>query len=97
MPVAFVPAFHHDHSEPRLARKIVTPTGERSYSDMYGWQATSIITGLPATVAPIGKTARGLPVGLQILGPMWEDATPIEFAALLGRVTGGFEPPTGYS
>ena len=63
---------------------------------MYAWQSLSILTGLPATVAPIGKTAAGLPVGVQILGPMWEDATPIEFARVLADVVGGFERPGGY-
>jgi amidase len=93
MPVAFVPAFLHDHSEPRLARKISTPDGERNYSDMYAWQAMSILTGLPASVAPIGRTNAGLPIGLQIIGPMWEDATPMEFAELLSQSIGGFQPP----
>lgn len=46
-----------------------------------------------ATVAPIGRTAAGLPVGMQIVAPMWEDATSIEFAALLSDLAGGFAPP----
>jgi amidase len=38
-----------------------------------------------------------LPVGIQIMGPYWEDATPITFAELLARETGGFMPPPGYA
>ena len=35
-----------------------------------------------------------LPAGIQIVAPMWEDATSIEFAALLAELVGGFtEPP----
>ena len=49
---------------------------------------------LPATVAPIGQTPGGLPVGAQIIGPYLEDRTTIEFAGLLGDVIGGFSPPT---
>jgi amidase len=52
---------------------------------------------LPATVAPIGRTAQGLPVGIQIMGPFLEDATPISIAGLLADLLGGFEPPPGYS
>jgi amidase len=52
---------------------------------------------LPATVAPIGFTDGGLPVGVQIVAPMWEDGTSIEFAALLSEVNGGFTPPPAYA
>jgi hypothetical protein len=31
------------------------------------------------------------------VAPMWEDATSIEFAALLSEVTGGFVPPPAYA
>ena len=54
------------------------------------------LTGCPATVAPAGKTANGLPVGIQILGPYLEDETPIRLASLLARENGGFTPPMGY-
>ena len=64
--------------------------------DMIKWVSFATLAGIPATVAPVGKTAAGLPVGLQILGPMWEDATPIEFAARLTEAIGGFERPKGY-
>ena len=35
--------------------------------------------GLPATVIPIG-IKDGLPVGVQIIGPEYEDRTPLAFA-----------------
>jgi hypothetical protein len=37
-----------------------------------------------------------LPVGIQIMAPLWEDATSITFADLLAREVGGFTAPTGY-
>ncbi len=51
---------------------------------------------LPATVAPVGRLANGLPVGMQIVGPYLEDRTPIDFARHLADVVGGFEAPTDY-
>jgi hypothetical protein len=30
------------------------------------------------------------------MGPFTEDATPIQFAVLLAREVGGFQPPPGY-
>jgi amidase len=58
--------------------------------------SVAILTGCPATVAPAGKTRQGLPVGIQILGPYLEDATPIRVASLLAKENGGFTPPPGY-
>jgi len=54
------------------------------------------LTGCPATTAPAGLSKSGLPVGLQIVGPYLEDATPIGFAQLLAREIGGFQPPPGF-
>lgn len=96
-PTAVVPAFPHDHSEPLQSRTLETPDGKRPYMDLSRWAGPAILTGLPATVAPVGRTPGGLPVGIQIIGPYLEDATPIEFAALLKDVSGGFQPPEGYA
>ena len=97
MPVAFVPAFPHDHSEPMPARTIVTPEGPKPYMDIMKYVSFATLAGLPATVAPVGKTASGLPVGIQIVGPFLEDATPIEFAARLSEILGGFEAPKQFA
>jgi amidase len=97
MPVAFVPAFPHDHSEPFDRRKLATPEGPRSYTDITPWIMPPTLSGCPATVAPAGRTTAGLPVGIQIMGPYLEDATPIEFARLIADVVGGFVAPKGYA
>src|SRR5260370_19007321 len=92
-PTAFVAAFPHDHSEPQTARKLDTPAGKRNYMDLLSWMTFATLAGFPATTAPVGRTASGLPVGLQIVGPYLEDATPIEFAAQIAEVVGGFVQP----
>jgi amidase len=97
MPVAFVPAFPHDHSEPFDQRKLDTPEGKRPYPDITPWIMPPTLSGCPATVAPAGRTAAGLPVGIQIMGPYLEDATPIEFARLIADAIGGFEPPRAFT
>ena len=51
---------------------------------------------LPASVAPVGLSADGLPVGVQIVAPYLEDRTAIDFAKRLGEVIGGYQPPPGY-
>ena len=91
-----VPAFPHDHSE-QARRTLPTPEGPLPYMRaLFGYMSVANLTGCPATVAPAGKTANGLPVGIQILGPYLEDATPIRLASLLAKENGGFTPPSGY-
>ena len=96
-PVAFTTAFAHDHNEPIDKRKIATSNAPRDYFDMLSWIAPATLTGCPATIAPVGSGEGGLPIGLQIMGPYWEDATPIVFAKLLAQVVGGFVAPPGYN
>jgi len=94
LPPTVTTAFLHDHSEPIGNRVIETPAGKRPYvQDIPYWTGPATLAGLPATVAPIGRTGDGLPAGIQIVGPMWEDGTSIEFAALLSDRLGGYAPP----
>src|SRR5215470_8415966 len=92
----FPTAFAHDHSEPQEERTILTSSSAKPYFDVPNWTAPATLIGCPATVAPVGQTKAGLPVGIQIMGPYWEDATPITFAGLLAEELGGFTAPPGY-
>ena len=65
------------------------------YNNLLFWP---VITGgyhLPASVAPLGQTADGLPYGVQIAGPLFGDRTTIAVAELLERSWRGFTPPPG--
>jgi amidase len=96
MPTALVTAFAHDQSGNPLARTLATSGGPRPYSDLCFWISFATLAGLPATAAPVGLTAAGLPVGVQIVGPYLEDATPIAIAGRLADLIGGFKPPPGF-
>jgi amidase len=91
-PVNFTPAFPHD-TRPFEQRTITTPEGERPYNDQTFWVSHASLPGLPAVAAPIGRTPGGLPVGAQIVGPLYEDNTAITFAELFTDVIGGYNPP----
>jgi amidase len=94
LPPTITAAFPHDHSEPMDQRIIETPEGKRPYTrEIPFWISFATLAGTPATVAPLGFTSNGLPAGIQIMAPMWEDGTSIEFAARLGEIMGGFAPP----
>jgi amidase len=89
-------AFPHDHS-PRLARQIAVDGRKIPYYDQLAWPAIATLTGLPATVAPIGRDAGGLPIGVQIIGGFLDDRTTIAFAGLIEREFGGFTPPPDFT
>jgi amidase len=91
-PVNFTAAFPHD-PRPMDQRTIATIEGQRPYTDQVFWIAQAALPGLPAMSAPIGRTPSGLPVGAQIVGPLYEDDTAITFAELLGDAVGGYEAP----
>ena len=44
------------------------------------------LTGLPALSAPIGLDADGLPIGLQLIGDAWDEATVLAVSAHLERI-----------
>ena len=92
LPVGFIPAFPHDQ-RPMNARVFMTPEGERPCGDLMFWISFATHAGLPATVAPVGRTRGGLPLGIQIVGPYLEDATPIDIAEKLESLIGGFRAP----
>jgi len=93
-PSAAVPAFPHDHSEPIEARPLDIDGRTHPYYDAcFIWVDPASTCGLPATAAPIDRSATGLLIGVQIIGPYLEDRTTIAFAELLEREFGGFVPP----
>ena len=96
LPTTFTVAFPHDRTPPDQ-RMIPTPEGgAQNFWNLLTYIAPASLTGCPATTAPVGLARSGLPVGLQIVGPYLEDATPIGFARLLAQEIGGFQPPKGY-
>ena len=74
-------AFKHDHAEVS-ARRLDVDGQSQPYTNNIIWAGLATGAGLPATVAPIGRTENGLPIGVQIIGPYLEDSTPIQFAQL---------------
>jgi Asp-tRNA(Asn)/Glu-tRNA(Gln) amidotransferase A subunit family amidase len=52
------------------------------------------LLGFPAAVVPVGKSAEGLPIGVQIVGRPWEEEMVLTIAAEIERACGGWhEPP----
>jgi amidase len=94
-PVLPTPAFLHDHTD--IDARVIDVDGRQvPYKAQPIWSSVAAVGGLPATAMPIGRSAAGLPIGIQAIGPYLEDATSIRFAELAEREFGGFVAPPGW-
>ena len=92
-PVTPTPAFPHDHSPDPLGCRTDIDGVEYPFFDQLVWAGLATMPGLPATAVPAGLSPDGLPVGVQLIGPMFEDRTPLRLAELLEQRIGGFRAP----
>nr|WP_042187248.1 amidase [Kibdelosporangium sp. MJ126-NF4]CEL17938.1 Aspartyl-tRNA(Asn) amidotransferase subunit A @ Glutamyl-tRNA(Gln) amidotransferase subunit A [Kibdelosporangium sp. MJ126-NF4]CTQ90834.1 Aspartyl-tRNA(Asn) amidotransferase subunit A (EC 6.3.5.6) @ Glutamyl-tRNA(Gln) amidotransferase subunit A (EC 6.3.5.7) [Kibdelosporangium sp. MJ126-NF4] len=92
-PITPTPAFPHDHNPDPLERRIDIDGVGYPYFDQLVWAGLATMPGLPATAIPAGRSPEDLPVGVQLIGPMFEDRTPLRLAELLEQKTGGFQAP----
>ena len=96
LPVMPCVALRHDHSEPMAARTVSFSGSDWPYWDAATWMAPAGACFLPATVVPVGMTAAGLPVGIQIVGPYLHDRTTLDVAGRLSALVGGCRRPPGF-
>jgi amidase len=87
-PITPTPAFPHDHHPNPMERRLDVDGVAFPYLDQLVWAGLATMPGLPATAVPAGRSAEGLPVGVQLIGPMFEDRTPLRLAELLEERTG---------
>jgi amidase len=82
-----VAAFPHKPEEFSTRTQIINGA-ETPYGLQLAWPGIATFPGLPSTCAPIARTPGGLPTGVQIIGPRFEDLTTIAFAGLIAREFG---------
>jgi amidase len=89
-PVAAVPAITH-----RRTGAAVEVDGRRvPYNQALGaWTSFLAMTGNPVVTLPAGRSADGLPIGIQVVGRRWDDAGVLAVAKAIESLTGGFSPP----
>lgn len=93
-PTVFTTALPHDHSEPVWERTHVVDGRARSWRpNLTRWCALPGVSHLPATTVPVGRSSRGLPVGMQVIAARYADRSTIRAAALIEQTLGGFAPP----
>jgi amidase len=96
-PVVPTVAFAHDQSADLMARSVDIDGVARGHIELTGWTGLIGVVGLPSAVVPIGRTAEGLPVGMQIVSPYLHDRRSVRVAQLVRDVLGGYEPPPGFA
>ncbi|MGE3906896.1 MAG: amidase [Reyranellaceae bacterium] len=94
-PIMATAAFAHDHA-PMSARRVTVNGQPQPYFDQIFWASLATLAYLPATVFPAGRSASGLPIGLQAIGPEHGDRRTIAFAQAMARQCGRFAPPPGF-
>jgi amidase len=88
---------HHNKDHDRFSRTYIVNGKPRPYDEQIAWCGVANVAGSPATVALAGFGASGLPVGVQMMGPLFADLTTIEFARRIEERIGGYTPPPNYS
>ena len=94
-PIMPTSAFPHDH-RPFGERTVDVDGVERPYFEQVFWAGLAGVSYLPATVVPTGPDAKGLPLGVQIIGPEFGDLQTIAVAQILEQRGFAFRAPPGY-
>jgi amidase len=96
-PAAASAAVPHDQAGERWERRITVNGRAVPATDQLFWAGFSGMAYLPSTVAPAGESPERLPIGVQIVGPQYEDLSCIEFARHIEAEWRGFTPPPGFA
>ncbi len=74
-------------------RTMTIDGAERPAIEMIRWCGLIGLAYLPSTVTPVGATAGGLPVGVQVVGPYFEDRTALDVARRIDGVLDAYRVP----
>ncbi len=96
-PVISTPAFPHMQQGNSWERRLDVDGVDMAFNDQLFWSGVTCAYHLPATVAPVGLSRAGLPIGVQIAGPLYGDLTTIAVAGMLERGYRAFVPPPGWA
>ena len=92
-PVVATPPFVHNQGGSFVDRVVDIDGATRPYRDLIWWTILIGMAYLPSTVVPVGRTADGLPIGVQVVGPYLEDRTTLAVARELVAASGPIAPP----
>jgi amidase len=79
-PVTVRAPFEHQQDNDFSSRVVAVDGVSRPYPDLIWWTTLIGMAYLPSTVVPVGFTADGLPLAVQVVGPYLEDRTCLAVA-----------------
>jgi amidase len=82
-PVGATAAFEHGAERVEVSGKSISVFRAFSYSQTFN------VLGLPSVAVPAGRTANGLPIGVQVVGRPFEERTVLSAAAIIEAALGG--------
>jgi Asp-tRNA(Asn)/Glu-tRNA(Gln) amidotransferase A subunit family amidase len=86
-PVGAVPAYQHGTHKVTVGDRRMSAFRAFSYSQTFN------VFDLPVVVVPAGRSAEGLPIGVQIIGRPFAEETVLAAAAIVEEVLGGWQAP----
>jgi Asp-tRNA(Asn)/Glu-tRNA(Gln) amidotransferase A subunit family amidase len=86
-PVGSTAAFEHGASRVEVKSQSISVFRAFSYSQTFN------VFGLPSVVVPAGRSAEGLPIGVQIVGRPFEEEMVLAAAAAIEGAFGGWQIP----
>jgi amidase len=92
-PPAPVAAIPHDHAPNVHARTLDIDGRSAPYLDLTKWSSLATGADLPAAVAPVMRSAAGLPLGAQIIAAKGGDRTAVGVARMLEELGCRYTPP----
>ena len=93
MPVTPITAFAHNQQGSFASRSITLDGKTLPYGNLLNWISLATSLHLPALAVPAGRTADGMPVGVQLVGRANGEDRLFDLAAAIERELGGFEAP----
>jgi amidase len=77
-----------------LTERTIPIDGEaRPAIETIRWCGIIGVASLPSTVTPVGVTETGLPVGIQVVGPYYEDRTALDVARRIDGIVQAYRVP----
>ena len=76
-PVGATPAYEHGAHKVTVGGRIISTFRAFSYSQTFN------VFDLPVVVIPVGRSAEGLPIGVQVIGQPFEEETVLAAAAII--------------
>lgn len=93
MPIDMVTAFPHQQ-EPSFPERLLDVDGRIvPYPEIIDWISVATALHAPALAVQAGQTVRGMPVGVQIVGPWNGEDRLFDFAFAVEEGLGGFKRP----